>query len=174
MEVLLLFVGAALGAVPSWYISRYYYQRAAVDAADGLMAQRLDSCNEGDKSFLVAMAKADRPIPRYALIQVEYETIDGKTGKWGSNTSIMCRSLKTSAPHSLRRHYGSDVSEDWHTISLSDRGKENAQYLLRREYKSARFSSIDSSDKVKLGLFREEHKRDPRPGGASGVLITTG
>jgi hypothetical protein len=174
MDIVLLLVGVVLGAVPSWYFSRHYYKRAAVDAADGLVAQRLDSCTDGDKTFIVALASAEEPISRYALINVAYETIDGKTGNWGSNTSIMARSLKTRAPHSLRTYYRSDTSEDLHTISLSERGRENAEFLLRREYKSAKFSSIDSSEGVRRGLFRVEHNREPNPGTEPGGIITVG
>ena len=167
-------LGALLGATASWAIAWYYYRRSAADAADSIVAQRLDGCTDGDKSFLVALAEADCPIPRYALVNVEYEKNDGKADSWASNTLTMARSLNARAPHSLRGHWGSAVDEDRHTISLSERGEENAEHLLRAEFRFARFSNTDDSDSRRLSLFRNEHGRDPSLGGKPGVSITTG
>ena len=174
MDIFMLLTGAILAILTTWLISRHYYRQAALDAGDGLIAQRLDACTEGDKTFMVALAEAEEPIPRYALINVEFQTIDGRTPSWGSNTSIMACSLKSRGPHSLLRHSGSDINEDRHTISLSERGRQNADYLLRKEYHFARFTQINDSESVRLGLFRAEHNRDPRPRGKPGLSVTTG
>ncbi len=157
-------VGVVLGGVASWWFSRHYYRRAASEARDAAIAQRLDDCNEGDKTFMVALLQAGQPIPCYALVNVEFETLDGRKGKWGSNTSTMIRSVNARASHSLQFHGGSNVDEDRQTVSLNERGRENAEHLLRREYRSARFTDIDDNDAQRLGMFRDEHKRDPRKG----------
>lgn len=138
-----------------------------------VLEQRLDKCNEGDAMFLVALLQADAPIPRYALISVEFQTKDGRTGTWGSNTSIMIRSVHARASHSLVYHGGSDVDEDRQTVSLSDRGIENAQYLAQTRYPKAHFATIDDNDTHRLRAFRREHGRDPRngTGGESGIVI---
>ena len=127
METFLYFItGVVLGAVASWLITRYYYRLAAADANDSAMMQRLDECNDADKTFLVALLQADAPIPRYALINVEFETVDGQKSRWGSNTSTMIRSVNASAKHSLQFHGGSTMDEDRQTVSLTERGRENA------------------------------------------------
>jgi hypothetical protein len=160
-----LVVGVVLGAAASWLISRHYYRRALADAGDAAITQRLDDCTEGDKTFLVAlMVSKEQGIPRYALINVEFERVNGTTGAWDSNTSAMIRSVNKRARHSLRYHSGSNVDEDRQTVSLSDRGVENARYLLRREYRSACFSNIDDNDAQRLAMFRAEHGRDPMLG----------
>jgi uncharacterized membrane protein YdjX (TVP38/TMEM64 family) len=76
--------GVILGAMASWLITRYYYRRAVSDANDAAIAQRLDDCNEGDKTFLVALLQEEKPIPRYALINVEFETAEGQKSGWGA------------------------------------------------------------------------------------------
>lgn len=169
-----LVIGFLFGAVASWAITRHYYVRAASDAKDMAMAQRLDDCNEGDKTFLVALLQAEQPIPRYALINVEYETCDGGTGGWGSNTSTMIGSLSARAMHSLQFHGGSNIDEDRQTVSLSERGRENAEYLVRREFRAARFTNIDDNDAQRLAMFRAKHKCEPRKGrlNESGVMST--
>ena len=165
METIIsLIAGIILGAFASWVITRHYYRRAAADANDAAIAQRLDDCNEGDKTFLVALLQAGAPIPRYALINVEFETVGGQKSGWGSNTSTMIRSVNVRAKHSLQFHGGGRVDEDRQTISLTDRGRENAEYLVRREYSSARFLSIDDNDSQRLDIFRYEHRREPRKG----------
>lgn len=174
MEFVLLFVGAVIGAAASLAISRHYYRRSLSDAADSAMALRLDKCEEGDRTFLVALLQASTPIPRYALINVEFETKGGRTAQWASNTSTMIRSVNARAGHSLQCHGGSAVDEDRQTVSLSNRGRDNAAYLERTEYPKARFTVIDDSDAQRLGMFRSEHGRDPRKGkiGDSGVMST--
>jgi len=167
-EILLVLAGVVLGGAASWAISRYYYQRAAADVREANIAQRLDDCNEGDKTFLVALFQCDGPIPRYALINVEFETIDGRKGSWGSNVSTMVRSVNARASRSLQLYSGSNIDEDRQTISLSERGRENANFLLRTEYRSARFAMINDTDSQRLALFRHAHKREPRKGGAAG------
>lgn len=163
METFLYFVaGVTLGAIASWLITRYYYRRAASDANDAAMAQRLDDCTDGDKTFLIALLKTETPIPRYALINVEFETIGGQKGGWASNTSTMIRSVNARAKHSLQFHAGTNIDEDRQTVSLTDRGRENAEYLVRREYRNARFLSIDDNDSQRLGMFRHEHGREPQ------------
>mgnify|MGYP001026172770 CR=1 FL=1 len=162
IEVLAL---CGLGVAASWAIALYYYRRTKKDAADALFAQRLDSCNAGDKTFLVAMLDAQDPIPLYACINVEFETQEGRKDGWGSNTLIMNRSVDARVKHCTRRHSGNRIDEDRTTVSLTGRGRENAEYLLRKEYKKAWFSMIDDSDEIRLGLFRTEHKREPRKAG---------
>jgi len=163
-DLFLLVVGAVLGALASWLVSRFFYHRAIADAADSAMAQRLDDCTEGDKSFLVALHQRNMPIPRYALINVEYETLDGRKGTWGSNTTTMIQSLKARAKHSLQSHGGTNIDEDQMTVSLTDRGRENASYLLRREYRSAKFANIDDNEAQRRSIFRREHSREPQKG----------
>jgi hypothetical protein len=165
VEVISLLASFGLGAAASWTIAHYYYRRTEKDAVDALFAQRLDSCNEGDKTFLVAMLDAQEPIPLYACINVEFETHDGRKGGWGSNSLIMSRSVNARAKQCTQRHSGNRIDEDRTTVSLTRRGRENAEYLLRKEYKRAWFSMIDDSDEIRLGLFRTEHKREPRKAG---------
>lgn len=174
MEVLFLLAGVVLGAVASWVISHYYYRRSIADAADTAMAQRLDDCDEGDKTFMVALLQIGEPIPRYALINVEFETLDGRKSHWGSNTTTMINSVNLRAKHSLQSHGGSNIDEDRMTVSLTERGREDAEYLLRREYRYARFTTIDDNESQRLGMFRSEHKREPRKGTVddSGIVST--
>ena len=178
MDIVSLLVSFALGAAASWAISHYYYRRSEKDAANAVLAQRLDACNEGDKTFLIAMLDADKPIPLYALTNVEFETQDGRKGLWASNSLIMSRSVNARAEHCIQHHSGSHIDEDRDTISLTERGRDNAEYLLRTEYQSARFSAIDDSDPIRLRLFRHEHKREPKKGrtddSSPTSLITTG
>lgn len=159
-----LLAGVVFGAVASWAITRYYYLRAVADARDTAIAQRLDDCTEGDKTFLVALLQAKRPIARYTLINVEFKTLDGRKGSWGSNTSIMVQSVNERARHSLQFHGGNNIDEDKQTISLTERGSENAEYLICREYRSARFTELDDSEVQRLALFRSYHNREPRKG----------
>ena len=164
MEVVYLVVSTVLASVVTWAFSRCYYRKSAVDAANSAMAQRLDDCTKGDKTFLIALLDAGKPIPRYALINVEFETRDGRKGSWGSNSLTMLRSVNAHAKHSIRHHSGSHIDEDRETISLSDRGRENAGNLLVHEFRSARFTTIDDNDVQRLAMFRSEHKRDPQKG----------
>jgi hypothetical protein len=76
----------------------------------------------------------------------------------------MIRSMNAHAKHSLQFQAGSNIDEVRQTVSLIDRGRENAEYLVRREYRSARFLSIDDNDSQRLGMFRHEHEREPRNG----------
>lgn len=84
----------------------------------------------------------------------------------------MAKSLNSRAPHSLRFHGGSNIDEDQQTISLSERGKENAEYMVRRKYRSASFANIDDSEPYRLAIFKREHNRDPQKGKveASGIV----
>ena len=159
-----LAVGIVLGAVASWLISRHYYRRGLADARDAAIAQRLDNCNEGDKTFLIALLQTKQPIPRYALVNVDFERVDGTKDRWASNTSIMIDSVRARAIHSLQCHSGSNIDEDRQTISLTERGRENADYLLRREYRSAHFTSIDDNDAQRIAMFRAKHGREPTKG----------
>jgi hypothetical protein len=173
MEALIsLLAGVVLGGVVSWAISRHYYRQAIADSSDAAIAQRLDDCSEGDKTFLVALFQTGRPIPRYAIINVEFETLNRRKGSWGSNTSTMVGSVNSRARHSLQVHGGSNTDEDRQTISLTERGKENAEYLVRREYRTASFTSIEDTDSYRLAIFEREHKREPRKGtvGGSGIV----
>jgi hypothetical protein len=169
-----LVVGIVFGAIASWAITRHYYRRAAWDAKDAAMAQRLDECTEGDKTFLVALLQAKQPIPRYALISVEFERHDGKTGSWGSNTLTMIDSVGVRAKHSPEFRGGSVIDEDRQAVSLSERGRENAEYLVRREYRRARFVSVDDNDEQRLAMFRNKYGREPRKRriDSSGVVST--
>ena len=168
-----LVIGVVFGAAASWLISRHYYRRALTDAHDAFIAQRLDHCSEGDKTFLVALLQHDQPIPRYALINVEFEIADGRNDEWGSNTSTMIHSVKDRAPHSLQFLGGSDIAEDRQTVSLTERGRENAEYLVRKEYRKACFRVIDDNENQRMSMFKREHGREPRKraGGGSGVVI---
>jgi len=159
--VILLLAGVVLGGVVSWAITRHYYRQALADTREAAIAQRLDDCNEGDKTFLVALLQAERPIPRYALVNVEFVTLDGRTGSWESNTSTMARSVNSRARHSLQTHGGDNIDEDRQTITLTERGRENAEYIVRREYHTASFTNIDDSDPHRLAIFKHEHKREP-------------
>ena len=85
--VISLSVGVVFGGVVSWIISRHYYRQATADSREAAIAQRLDDCTEGDKTFLVALLQTGQPVPRYAIINVEFETLGGQKGSWGSNTS---------------------------------------------------------------------------------------
>lgn len=160
---LVLFVlGVISGGVTSWLITRHYYRRSADEARDAFIAQRLDDCNEGDKTFLVALLQHEQPIPRFALINVEFETVDARKSGWGSNTSTMIRSVQARAPHSLQ--FNSGIDEDRQTVSLTDRGRENAEYLVRKYYRKARFTVIDDNDAQRMGMFKSEHCREPGKG----------
>ena len=167
-------IGVVLGAATSWLISRHYYQRALSDTRDAAIAQRLDDCTERDKTFLTALMGTDQQsIPRYALINVEFERVNGTTEAWASNTSTMIRSVNAKACHSLKYHGASNIDEDRQRVCLSERGIENAHYLLAREYRWARFSGIDDNDAQRLTMFRAEHGRDPREGRTGDGVISS-
>jgi c-di-GMP-binding flagellar brake protein YcgR len=85
----------------------------------------------------------------------------------------MIRSVNARAKHSLQFHGGSNIDEDKQTVSLTDRGRENAEYLVRREYRSARFSNIDDTDSQRLIIFRYRHRREPRKGNIDNSGITS-
>ena len=159
-----MLLGVVIGAAASWGVTRHYYRRSLADAADSALASRLDDCGEGDATFLVALLQAAEPIPRYALINVEFDSPDGQRNGWASNTPTMARSVGVRAPQSLVYHGGRDIDEDCQTVSLSDRGRLNAEYLARKRYPTASFVSIDDSEPRRLALFRHEHGRDPRKG----------
>jgi len=162
VEIISLLVSFALGAVSSWAISHYYYRRTERDSVDALFAHRIDSCNEGDKTFLVAMKDANKPIPLYSSIHIEFETQGGRKGSWYGDSSTMSRSVNLRAKACTQHHSDSRMDEDRKTISLTQRGHENAEYLLRKEYKWAHFLSIEDSERIRLDLFQYEHKRKPK------------
>lgn len=162
---LVLFVlGVISGGVTSWLITRHYYRRSADEARDAFIAQRLDDCNENDKTFLVALLQHKQPIPRFAFIKVEFETADARKSGWGNNTSTIIRSVHAHAPHSLQLNFCCGIDEDRQTVSLTDRGRENAEYLVRKDYRKARFIVIDDNDAQRIDMFKSEHGREPRKG----------
>ena len=159
MELVLSFF---LGAAASWVITHFYYRRSAQDAQDGLLEARLDKCIEGDLTFLVALYMTGKPVPRYANISVEHERLDGTTQTWASSMGTMVRSIEHRVEHCTVTHGGNRIDEDKETVTLSDRGRQCAEYLLRTKYRWARFDDVDDSEEVRRRLFRHERKRDPQ------------
>lgn len=137
-----------LGAAASWVITHYYYRLSEKDAADALIATRLDKCIEGDKTFLVALFQAGKPLPRYARITVEYQRKDGTKSSFASGMDTMTRSVEyrvghCTVGHSIMEHNG--IDENNHTLTLSERGEECARYLLRKEYLWAKFTMVEKT-----------------------------
>ncbi|MGA2796542.1 MAG: hypothetical protein ABSE63_03075 [Thermoguttaceae bacterium] len=173
-----ILVSVVVSALVTWVVAHYYYRRTEIDGIDGVYAKRLDICDEGDKTFLIAMLDINKPIPLYACINVEFETQDGRKGSWGSNALTMSRSVNSRAKRCIQHHSGNHIDEDRNMISLNERGLKNAEYLLRKEYKSSRFSMIDDNENTRIGLFRYGHNREPKKGHSddSGpkFMLTTG
>ena len=163
MGVVLMLIGAVIGAAASWGVSRHYYRRTVSDTADSALAIRLDRCEERDATFLVAMLNAAKPVPRYAYVDVEFESENGKRSNWGAITPSLVSSLRSCADGSLitMSQGRNDIHEHHRTMSLSKRGRENAQYFARTHYPIARFASIDDSEERRLWVFRHEHGREP-------------
>lgn len=166
MENFLYFIaGNVVSGFLGWLITHLYYRQQLRDAEQGshaqLLAQRLDKCNEGDLSFLVALRCHGKPVPRYAIINVDYELRDGTRTGWGSNMNTMVGSLAVRVGQCTVHHHPIG-DEDRATVTLTERGKECADYLLKTRYKSARFEEIDDSEAIRRGHFQLQHKRAPK------------
>ena len=165
MDFLLTGLSFVGGAIVSWLFAHYYYRKAQRDAQDGIIAIRLDSCTNSEKSFLVAMYTAGKPLPRYAAqITVEYERLDGPHESWAGGMRPFCRWIEQHVGHCIFFQGDDRIDEDMNTVSLSERGVECAKFLLRTEYKWAKFTLIDDSEVSRLIQFEDEHKRQPRKG----------
>jgi hypothetical protein len=151
-----------VGAASSWLVTHLYYRKALSVSRDTFMLSRLDKCNDGDLAFLVALLCAGRQIPRYAIINVEYRDKKGETHLFGSSMGTMVRSVEHRVGQCTVRHSSNMVDEDQATVTLTERGRECAEFIKRTKFPSASFTMIDDSPEHRTNHFRHEHNREPQ------------
>lgn len=150
LPILFFIAGSAI----TWYVTHLYYKKSSIESKLSLIANRLDSCNMGEKTFLVALADYDDPFPLYALISIEYELHGGEKKAWSSNSCIMYKSLCAREPMSLNTILHSSKPKYEITFDLTNRGKENVSYLLKREIKWAKFMNVTHDEQTRQNLFK--------------------
>jgi hypothetical protein len=159
-----------VGAASSWLVTHLYYRKALRDSRDTFMLSRLDQCNDGDLAFLLALYCAGRKVPRYAVINVEYTDAKGEAHSFGSSMGTMVRSVEHRVSQCIVLHSEDTLDEDEATVTLTNRGRECAEFVRRTKFPSASFTMIDDSRELRTAHFKQEHKREPqRATGHSGI-----
>lgn len=153
MEIALGLITLVVGVLTSWGFAYYYYRRgrkeAIQDTQDQLVASRIVWADHTTRAFLVAMYSHEEPLPLYSMINWKAERQNGEPVSVGSGGSIMFRSIAGKDGHLLTKITKGGDPPHVARFGLTERGRECAEYLLRTEFVSACFETVDDTDAEK-------------------------
>jgi hypothetical protein len=166
-----------LGALTGLIITHIYYVKAMKDSADALIAQRVSVCSDMEKSFLIALYS--RPISKWAMLTIRQTHADGSKVVVAVAATTLIQMMQQHIPYSIEYHYprppgipigcthpayyeDPNFDDDNAPITLSNRGIENALYLIRNHFNDAKVVVIDDTDETRGYAYQATFGQEPR------------